>query len=384
MKAKSIKGNSTAEIKTALHKSMADGFKPTLAFVFCSPKQDPESLCSVLGEEHIAIFGATTAGEFVDGYQGEGSVACLLLDIKPEHFTILFEEIGDRDEREVARQIGEIALRAFSKPAFILTANGITVSGETVDGDSIVRGIEDTIGPDVSIAGGTAGDDLTLSGSTIFTNSKSSDKAIMAVILDEDKILVNGLAISGWKPVGTIKTVTKSEGGWIYTIDDKPALEVFLNYMGRISLEDDTNDPFYQIGFNYPLQVQKDSGSTSMCSPFMFNKAEGSLLCEFNLPAGTKFRFSLPPDFDIIEEVLAQSKEIKARKHGEADALLIFSCAGRLSTLGPMANAENEELQNLWGVPMAGFYCYGEFGRARNERQEFHSTTISWAALKEK
>ncbi len=34
MKAKSIKGNSPEEIKTALEQSMADGFQPTLAVVF--------------------------------------------------------------------------------------------------------------------------------------------------------------------------------------------------------------------------------------------------------------------------------------------------------------------------------------------------------------
>ncbi len=34
MKAKSIKGKSTEEIKTALEQSMTDGFKPTLAICF--------------------------------------------------------------------------------------------------------------------------------------------------------------------------------------------------------------------------------------------------------------------------------------------------------------------------------------------------------------
>jgi hypothetical protein len=33
---------------------------------------------------------------------------------------------------------------------------------------------------------------------------------------------------------------------------------------------------------------------------------------------------------------------------------------------------------------MAGFYTYGEFGKAINGTHEFHSTTCSWVALKEK
>ena len=75
---------------------------------------------------------------------------------------------------------------------------------------------------------------------------------------------------------------------------------------------------------------------------------------------------------------------MKTANQANADALLIFSCAGRLSTLGPMAEQENEGLQQVWNVPMAGFYTYGEFGKGINGKHEFHSTTNSWVALKEK
>ena len=56
----------------------------------------------------------------------------------------------------------------------------------------------------------------------------------------------------------------------------------------------------------------------------------------------------------------------------------------RLSALGPMARQENEGLADVWKAPMAGFYTYGEFGKGINGKHEFHSTTNSWVALKEK
>ena len=40
MKAKSIRGGSAEEIDSALQQSMADGFRPTLAIVFISIKQE--------------------------------------------------------------------------------------------------------------------------------------------------------------------------------------------------------------------------------------------------------------------------------------------------------------------------------------------------------
>ncbi len=85
-----------------------------------------------------------------------------------------------------------------------------------------------------------------------------------------------------------------------------------------------------------------------------------------------------------IDEVIKKAEDIKKELQAKADALLIFSCAGRLSALGPMAHQENEGIFNVWKTPMAGFYTYGEFGRGINGKHEFHSTTCSWVALKEK
>jgi len=66
MNAKSIKGKSAEEIKTALQQSMADGFKPTLAICFISKSQDRKAICELLDKAGIAIFGCTTNGEFID------------------------------------------------------------------------------------------------------------------------------------------------------------------------------------------------------------------------------------------------------------------------------------------------------------------------------
>ena len=67
----------------------------------------------------------------------------------------------------------------------------------------------------------------------------------------------------------------------------------------------------------------------------------------------------------------------------EADAMMIFSCIGRLEHLGPMAEAEITGLKEVWNVPIAGFFTYGEFGTPEGGHADFHGTTCSWVALKE-
>ena len=81
MIAKTIKGNSPEEIKTALQESKEDGYKPTLAIIFISVKQDREAVCEVFNQEGIDIFGATSSGEFIEGHQSEGAIVVMLLNI---------------------------------------------------------------------------------------------------------------------------------------------------------------------------------------------------------------------------------------------------------------------------------------------------------------
>jgi hypothetical protein len=385
MKAKSIRGRSAEEIDSALQQSMADGFRPTLAIVFISIKQDRDSVCELLYKKGIDILGATSSGEFIDGHESEGESALLLLDINKNDYCILFEDIGDRTLNDAATNMAKTALQKFTKPAFILCSTLMSASGKMIDGESLVRSIEKTVGPQVNMFGGMAGDDITFTGSYIFTNNRSTDHGMVALALDEDKISLYGMAISGWKPMGIFRTVTKSEDNLIYTIDEQPALKVYLRFLGKeLSSTDDQVKFFDSIGIHYPFQIERENREPLMCTPIGYNPEKEALICESNVHQGSRFRFSTPPDFDIIETVINKASELKDQAHAEADALLIFSCVGRLSALGPMAHDENEGLAAVWNAPMAGFYTYGEFGRAINGKHEFHSTTNSWVALKEK
>lgn len=65
---------------------------------------------------------------------------------------------------------------------------------------------------------------------------------------------------------------------------------------------------------------------------------------------GAKVRFSLPPDFDVMEKVIKAAEEMKATEMPEADALIIFSCAGRTMALGPLMQMEIE------GIKTYGMY----------------------------
>ncbi|MEO5581089.1 MAG: FIST N-terminal domain-containing protein [Saprospiraceae bacterium] len=383
MKAKSIKGKSLEEIQLALEKSIGEGFTPTLAIIFISIKQDRKALMDLLHEMGIDIIGATSSGEFIDGHEDEGSTVILLLDVNKNYYTILLEDIGDRSLDEAATKMAKDALYKFSNPAFVLCSTSLLDDGKILDGETLIRSIEKVTGPESNIFGGMAGDDITFTGTYVFTNVQTTKHGMVALVLDANKIALHGMAISGWKPIGVSRTITKSENNLIYTIDDKPALEMYLRFLGSDLSQVDQQIKFFEsLGNQYPFQIEREGREPMMCNPMGYDHEKGALICESNIVQGARFRFSTPPDFDIMETIVEKANEMKGDK--DADALLIFSCVGRLAALGPMAHQENEGLYHVWKVPMAGFYTYGEYGRAVNGKHEFHSTTNSWVALKEK
>ncbi len=379
MKAKSIKGKSTEEIQSALQESMADGFKPTLAIVFVSVKQDRDAICNLLNKEGISIFGSTTSGEFTNSEISEGGIVIMLLDINPAYFKVVFWETGDSSAYEAAKQFGREGKKAFANPAFIIASGWLHT-----DGEEIIKGIEDGFEGELPIFGGMAGDDLALLEPVVFTYSKSSTTGLVAIIIDQDKIDITGIATCGWKPIGITKTVTRSTGNIVYTIDDQPALDLVIKYLG-LNIDNESGESMVvNLGAYYPLQLERENAPPVMRTAMLGNKEDRSLICAGNVPQGAKVRFSLPPDFDAIDTVIDECSGLKTDEHSDADAVIMFSCISRYLSFGVMTSEEIERVIKVWDAPFIGFFSYGEFGKSKTGKHEFHNNTCCVVALKEK
>ena len=116
----------------------------------------------------------------------------------------------------------------------------------------------------------------------------------------------------------------------------------------------------------------------------MIDWSDHSFYTSGTVPQGSKVKFSVQPDLDVMEKVVKGVENLKATEMPEADALVVFSCAGRILSLGPMMNMELEGIKNVWNVPMAGMFSNGELGRATGGNLEMHNLTTCCVALKEK
>lgn len=379
MKAKSFKTRSPEEFTSALQDVMSDGFTPTLAIAFISKQQDRKFITELLTQKNIAVFGCTTNGEFIDEETEKGSAAILLLDINKDYFEIYFHEFTEPNYRETARLITQKAKERFETPAFL-----IGLSHYETDGEEILHGIEDIAGMQVNAFGGGAGDDYAFTENYVFTNGKDNSKAILCLAVDETKVEIKGVATCGWKAVGTVRTVTKSIGNHVFTVDDVPVLDLTIKYGGLENITPENQNTLVELAANFPLQLQREKGDPVMRPGLMVDWTDRSFYTSGVVPQGSKVRFSLPPDWDVMEKVVKAVENLKATEMPEADAVVVFSCAGRILALGPLMAEEIEGVKKVWNAPMTGMFSNSELGRATGGNLEMHNITTCVIALKEK
>lgn len=379
MKAKSIKARSASELGEVLQQSMADGFTPTLAVIFLSIVQDRTAIVSIMDKNNIQVFGVTSNGEFTDETPGKQSIAVLLLDINRANFTVLHGTYEDNNFKDKAYTLAKEAAELYQNPAFLIGG-----SHSHTDAEALLRGIAEATSPDVDIYGCMAGDDITFTEQYVFTNGWESNKGMVMLALDGNNMIIKGKATCGWKAVGTVKTVTKSEGNHVYTVDDIPVLDITAKYGGIENVHPGNENLLLEIAANLPLQLQREKGDPVMRPGLIIDWTDRSFYCSGTVPQGSKVRFSLPPDFDVVETVIKSAEDMKANEMPEADALVVFSCAGRLLSFGPMISQEIEGIKNVWNVPMAGMFSNAELGRATGGDLEMHNETTCIVALKEK
>lgn len=394
MKTKTLKGKSSQTITTELKKVLDDAqqqdgqaFKPTLAIVFMSFKQDIDAVCHLLDQKGIQIFGATTAGEFIDGDIEEGSIVIMLIEMNLAHFKLEFLETSEKTAFDDAKKAGVITATTFNNPAVIIATGGIFIDGDKII-EGIIEGYEKSTSSkndELTVFGGMAGDDLVAEKPEVFTNGERKDNALIALIIDKDKIDVRGIASCGWNAVGTAKTVTKSEGNIVYSIDDKPALDMLMKYLGVELVKDEKKEIVsFLNAWYYPLQLDRPNGDYVIRATRFANSKERSLICTGSVPQGSKVKFSLPPDFDAIETVVSECESIKDNSQQNADALIMFSCVSRHLSFGALINEEIEKVRNVWKAPLVGFFTYGEYGKSKIGKNEFHNNACCVVALKEK
>jgi hypothetical protein len=353
--------SSVEQVDAHIQSARQDGLAPTLAIVFSSVVHDLKELGATFAKFNIEVVGASTSGEIVNDAACEGSIVVMLLDISRDAYRLKIFDGSGKTSYQVGQRVAEWAESVYEDPAVMVMSAGLRA-----DGEQIVQGIVYTMQRQVPLFGGLAGDDLRMQETFVFSASEVLSNGVMALIFDRHAIDLQGIAASGWRGIGTPKTVTKAEGNIVYRIDDEPALSMYNKYL------DIGDDPMRAA--EYPLLLIRDDGSIVLRAAFVVNDDQ-SIVYAGTVPEGAKVRFSMPPGSEISNHAVEQMTEFSKQNPGSG-AVVLFSCKARHLALGPAIEDEISAVHNLWKAPLVGFFSYGEIGPGLQGQCDFHNYTV--------
>jgi hypothetical protein len=371
MQAASFSGESPEDIIAGINNSELK--TPSLGIIFSSVSLDIPLLSGSLSECPFPVAGCSSSGEilFREGSTpiSELSAVGVLLDPPQESFRTSLFPRGGRDPYQLGREIGGWGSREFEEPVFLVLLSGLSVNGE-----EIIRGIEESFPTPPKVYGGVAGDDGRFEETYVFLNGSRSPDGVVVILLDGSAFGVYNLVTGGWRGIGLEKTITRAEGNVVSLIEGRPALDLYTEYLNL--REDDI--PWKTIDF--PLIVRRSDGTEVARALLAADRENRALVFSGSVPEGSSVRFSSSAGIEAIQSSIADISR-ESEKIRKADLILVISCMARYQATGEHAAEEIIAAAESGDCPLIGFFSYGEIGNNHLGHCEYYSETFSLVAL---
>lgn len=358
----------------ALHKMGEE--TADLALVFSSPGYSTpellEGLRAVVGT--TMVLGCTDAGNLTVEGPAHQSVAVMLvraegLEIRPGAGDSLSEDPEAAGE-SMARQALEGRLGNGSGPGKLLLAFAEGARGNL---SAMLRGAHSVVGNDFPIVGAAAGDDLRFQETTLYCLSYLLKDAVVGLLLGGSVRFGVGTR-HGWVPISRSRVVTEMEGSILRKIDGLPALSLYRDYLGA-EADGLCNENLASVSCIYPLGFGVDDEDEAMVRFPLRMTSDGCLELGGEVPVGTSVRLMLGSKQGVIDSARRAARDaVASMGGGSVRAAVVFSSFAREKVLRRDAVLEMRAIRDVVGdgVPMVGFYSYGEmapfFSAAGNGR----------------
>ena len=346
-----------------------------LLIVFCADTYDLPALLRGINETSgdIPLIGCSTAGEIATSGPGDSGVVVSALGgpgfsvatAAADAVTGRLREAG----AEVAACLDEVEPRGH-KVLLLLT------DGLSGDQQEVVRGAYSVVGAAIPLVGGCAGDALKMTRTFQLHHHDVMDNGIVAAAISSDAPLGIGVR-HGWRTVGEAMLVSKSADNRVYSLNDKPALDVYLERLEAPAAAWTDPAEFTRFAITHPLGLSRRSGE-EVRFVGEANFEDRSLGCIAEVPQGG-LTWIMEGDADsVLQATDASCEEALSRLEGRPPlGLLAFDCIARRGVLGDEGiRGEVDRIGiRAGGVPVAGFYTYGEIART-HAVSGFHNQTL--------
>ena len=309
---------------------------------------------------NIHIIGTTTSGEIQNGKMLENTIT---LSFSLFEKTFIKSKLYKFDDTFDISKI-ENDLFTPSTKAIVIFSDGLQS-----DTEPFLRTLHN-INPNISIAGGRAGDNSRFKNTYIFDDQNFSSKGCVLATLNSDKLIVNNDYMLNWTTIGKEMIVTKCENNILYELDGFPIVDVYRKYLG-----DDVVKNLPASCMSFPLIIKRENIHVAR-DPIALME-NGALLYAGDFLQGETVRFSFANIADLTDNIEEYFQELVKYP---SEAVYIYSCTARKALLKEKLQGELNLLDSL--APSAGFFTYGEFFQS-NKMTELLNVTTTFMLLSE-
>lgn len=366
-------------------KSSLDGSEPQLVFVFGGRIQvtTPEHLDTIHEwYPNANIVLCSTAGEITDTMVRDNSLSLCAVHFEKTHLS--FEEgvvQKDDDGKKIGAELAE-RLEKDGLRHVLLFSDGLKVNGT-----SLVEGILKNIPNTVTVTGGLVGDGPDFKETVVGLNGMPKSGNVVLIGLYGSDIKIGYGSLGGWDSFGPDRLVTKSEKNVLYELDNRPALNLYKQYLG----DQAANLPSSGLLFPLKLQLGKGDESAEVVRTLLSVDEENqSMTFAGDIPEGYKVTL-MKANFEKLVDGAAGAAEMSKSSldNTAPEFALLVSCIGRKLVLKERIEAETEAVKEKLGggdaTYITGFYSYGEISPITpTEKQcRLHNQTMTITTFKE-
>jgi hypothetical protein len=350
---------------------------PKLLIVFCSAAHDLRAVAAQIGRRlpGVPLIGCTTAGEIAASGPSESSVVVTALGGEGFSVQTAAATEASRDLRAAGAQVARCLPVEADRPHKVLILLSDGLAG---DQQEIVRGAYGVLGAAVPLVGGCAGDDLRMTQThQLYGDQVLTDSVVAAGIASDAPF---GIGVRhGWRRVGDPMLVTASAANQVYTIDDRPALDAYLEQLGVDPAAAGREDGWLaRLALMHPLGLSRPNGEDEVRFISGGDFERRTLSCIAEVPQGALVWIMEGDATSVLEATAAACEDSLAALGGRSPlGVIAFDCIARRGVLGDAGiQTEIDRLASVVsGAPVAGFYTYGEIARTRGLRG-FHNQTL--------
>lgn len=333
------------------------GFQPELVLFFGSRTAVERSDCFRALRKafpEAKIVGCSTGGQFNSGDITDERVLAVAVKFHNARIDLATINSDDfPDSEECGRALGQSLARPDLKAVLVIS------DGLKVNGSKLVAGLTRSVGPEVVISGGMAGDGTLFENTIVAANAKGQSGAIAAIGFFGSGFEIRTGCAGGWDAFGPRRRITKSVGNVLYELDGQPALELYERYLGEEEARELPGS-----GLLFPLRIDDPQapGHDVVRTILAIDRNLGSMTFAGDMPEGWTAQL-MRGSFDrLIDGAADAARQSSCPDHEMSGLSVLISCIGRRLLMGQRAadevDAAADELAR--NHAMIGFYSYGE------------------------